>query len=385
MISGITWGLDTVLLNKAYSYSPLNGNWSAFTSGAVPTMIHDLISACLLLLFCSCLCLFKEMKFAFTQRGLFWMILASICGAPIGMLGYLLAINYIGGGYTAAISALYPALGAFLAFLFLRDRLLAIGWFGLGLAVIGTIGTSLSAIFASDASVEEPVLGVVFALMCVVGWGVECVIADYAFRHYSMHPSVCLLIRQTTSAVVYNAFVLPINGSVSFELVREMFKDSSIWWIVGASLSGTISYLCYYAAIDRLGATQAIALNITYAVWTIIIGLFFSITPSYIWLIIICIILICIGSFLCSGLGKEPRAWILIKSWFDKASIEELEEMKKAVEDLALENAAKNLALDEKKAAKKAAKNDNGASKEAAAPPNDIELGVVHVIEDDLA
>jgi uncharacterized membrane protein len=160
-----------------------------------------------------------------------------------------------------------------------------------------------------------------------VGWGVECVIADYSFRSYTMHSSVALLIRQTTSAVIYNAIMLPANGGESYDLIRAIFHSDSIGWIVGASVSGTVSYLCYYYAIDKLGATQAIGLNITYAVWAIIFSLCFDIYPDYAWLIVICIVLIALGSFLCSGLGKEPRPWILLKSWVGKAAPEELKEM----------------------------------------------------------
>ena len=36
-------------------------------------------------------------------------MLGALLGGPIGMSGYLAAINTIGPGYTAAISAFYPA------------------------------------------------------------------------------------------------------------------------------------------------------------------------------------------------------------------------------------------------------------------------------------
>ena len=45
-------------------------------------------------------------------------LLAALLGGPVGMSGYLIAINNIGPGYTAIISTFYPAVGTLLAFLF---------------------------------------------------------------------------------------------------------------------------------------------------------------------------------------------------------------------------------------------------------------------------
>ena len=49
---------------------------------------------------------------------------SNVFGGPVGMAAYLLAINYIGPGYTASISAIYPAVGAFFAYIFLKENYL---------------------------------------------------------------------------------------------------------------------------------------------------------------------------------------------------------------------------------------------------------------------
>ena len=49
-------------------------------------------------------------------------IAGALLGGPIGMTGYVLAINNIGAAYTAIISAFYPAVGAFLSFVLLKEK-----------------------------------------------------------------------------------------------------------------------------------------------------------------------------------------------------------------------------------------------------------------------
>ena len=51
------------------------------------------------------------------------VIAGALLGGPIGMTGYVLAINNIGAAYTAIISAFYPAVGAFLSFLLLKEKM----------------------------------------------------------------------------------------------------------------------------------------------------------------------------------------------------------------------------------------------------------------------
>jgi len=106
VISGFAWGFDTVLLNKVYETDVYLQPLDSFASGAIPTFCHDMVSAALMLVFVGSQGLYPALLSAFNDRGVLWMIFAGICGAPLGMTGYLLSITYIGSGYAAAISAL---------------------------------------------------------------------------------------------------------------------------------------------------------------------------------------------------------------------------------------------------------------------------------------
>ena len=45
--------------------------------------------------------------------------------------------------------------------------------------------------------------------------------------------------------------------------------------ILIAAFFGTASYLCYYKAINTLGAARGMALDITYSAWSIVLALIF--------------------------------------------------------------------------------------------------------------
>ena len=51
-----------------------------------------------------------------------YVILAAIIGGPVGMTGYMLSINNMGAAIGAVASAIFPAIGAVLAYFFLKEK-----------------------------------------------------------------------------------------------------------------------------------------------------------------------------------------------------------------------------------------------------------------------
>ena len=80
-----------------------------------------------------------------------------------------------------------------------------------------------------------------------------------------------LQIRQLTSAIFYGIVILTFINGWGFTLSLIPTQATAI--IVLAALFGTASYLCYYRAISRIGASKAMALNITYSAWSIVFAL----------------------------------------------------------------------------------------------------------------
>ena len=120
LLSGILWAVDTVILGVALGMSPYVDSAQASFASA---FMHDFFAAAVLLVMMAQKGRLKDtLEAAKTKSGRVVM-LGALLGGPIGMSGYLAAINTIGPGYTAAISAFYPAVGSLLAWLLLKEKM----------------------------------------------------------------------------------------------------------------------------------------------------------------------------------------------------------------------------------------------------------------------
>ena len=61
------------------------------------------------------------------------------------------------------------------------------------------------------------ILGLIFAISCVISWALEAVICAYGMKDNDILPEESLQIRQFISAVTYGIFIIPIiNESKNF-------------------------------------------------------------------------------------------------------------------------------------------------------------------------
>ncbi|MFR9071503.1 MAG: DMT family transporter, partial [Paraclostridium sp.] len=265
-MSGMLWGLDTVLTSIVLSLSPfIETKEAIFLAPFVSAFLHDLFSSLWMILYSlATKQMSKVIEVLKTRSGKF-ICIAAIFGGPIGMASYLLAIKYIGPGYTASISSIYPAVGAFWAYIFLKEKLSKRGFLGLILSIISVIilGYSPDKIISSNY-----LLGFGLALICVVGWSLESVICAYGMREDEVSPTQALQIRQVVSTLFYGLIIIPlING---LDLTEIVMKSDIFLFIGFVALFGTASYIFYYTAIDSIGPVKATALNITYSIWAIV-------------------------------------------------------------------------------------------------------------------
>lgn len=294
-MSGMLWGLDTVLTSIVLSLSPfIETKEAIFLAPFVSAFLHDLFSSLWMILYSlATKQLSKVIEVLKTRSGKF-ICIAAIFGGPIGMASYLLAIKYIGPGYTASISSIYPAVGAFWAYIFLKEKLSKRGFLGLILSIISVIilGYSPDKIISSNY-----LLGFGLALICVVGWSLESVICAYGMREDEVSPTQALQIRQVVSTLFYGLIIIPlING---LDLTEIVMKSDIFLFIGFIALFGTASYIFYYTAIDSIGPVKATALNITYSIWAIVFDVIILRNAITIKLII-CSIFIIIGSIMVS-------------------------------------------------------------------------------------
>ncbi len=265
--AGITWALETIIIGIALGMAPfIEDKRAVFLAPFVSTFIHDGCSAIWACIYNTVRGqlpdVFKALK---TKSGKFVM-LAGVIGGPVGMTGYIMSINYMGASIGAVASAVFPAIGAVLAYIFLKEEMKWYRWVLLGITLLGVYGLS----YSPEISINNFWLGITGALMCSFGWGIEAVILAKCFKDPSVKNEYALQIRQTTSALIYGVILLPVLKGWGFTV--NLFKGESIKVlpiIALAALFATISYLCYYKAIAKIGASKAMALDVTYAAWSI--------------------------------------------------------------------------------------------------------------------
>ena len=269
LFSGILWGLDTVVLGIALSMSPYIGTAEAIAFAAIASsFLHDAGCAIWLMIYMGAKRRLKDTLAALKTRSGKVVILGALLGGPIGMTGYVIAINNIGAAYTAIISAFYPALGAFLSFVLLKEKMDKKQIAALVLALVGVM--AMGYISAGDSEMGNATLGLVGAVLAVIGWGSEAVLCAWGMRDDAVDNETALQIRETTSALVYGIVVLPLFGAWGFTASAAPSLATGV--IALSALAGTASYLFYYKGISVIGAAKAMALNISYSAWAVVFG-----------------------------------------------------------------------------------------------------------------
>lgn len=290
--SGALWGLDTVVLAIALAMTPFLDFGQSALAGAV---LHDVACALILLVYMAVRGRLKDTWKGLRTRPGMSVVVAALLGGPIGMSGYLIAIDNIGPGLTAIISTFYPALGTLLAFILLKERMAPRQIVALLVALAAIVATGWS---ATSEPIEggNAILGVVGALACVIGWGSEAVILTWGMRDEAVDNEVALQIRETTSAAVYLFIVAPIAGVFGFTLHSLAHLSAGV--VALAGLAGTASYLFYYKALSAIGASRGMALNISYSAWAIIFALAFPPHTIPTLTQVICCVVILVGTVL---------------------------------------------------------------------------------------
>lgn len=267
--AAITWAFDSVILSIALMSTAFFTTEQAIALASfTSTFLHDGTSAVFMFVYNGVRGkLKKTWRLLKSKTGLL-VVVAGAVGAPIGMSGYVFAINEIGPAYTTAITAFFPAYGAAVAHFFLKERMKPYQWAGLAVCLVSVAVLGFN---PDEAVPGNWALGVLGALVCVFGWGTEACIISYALHFGEADDECCLQIREVVSAVIYMAIILPVLGGWGCAL-DALFSDA-MPWIALAAVFGTVSYLFYYKAIDRIGASKAMAMNISYSGWTIPLSL----------------------------------------------------------------------------------------------------------------
>lgn len=301
LTSGLLWGLDTVILGIGLAMSPYIGTAESLALAAiVGAALHDVFCALWLFLYMAVRRRLKDTLAALKTRSGKVVMLGALLGGPVGMTGYVTAINNIGAGYTAIISSFYPAFGTVMAVLLLKEKMT---WKQVLALLVALAGIITMGYLSSDTDViGDPVVGLAGALICVVGWGSEAVLCAWGMRDDAVDNETALQIRETTSALVYCVVVLPMFGAWMFTV--SAFPSMATGIVALAGLAGAASYLFYYKGIATIGAAKGMALNISYSAWAVLFGvILLGAIPGPIE-IVCCIAILC-GTILAASDWKE--------------------------------------------------------------------------------
>ena len=268
IFAGITWAIETVVLGVALNMSPFVSTPQAiFLAPFVATFLHDAFSALYMFLYNAIKGNLRKLFEIFKNDQFKWLVLASAIGGPIGMTGYVLAVNYMGASIGAVATAIYPAIGTAIACIFLKEKVKWYQWLFLCCTLLGVYGLS----YSPNLTIDNFWLGFLGALMCAFGWGIEAVVLAKCFKNNAIKNEYALNVRQMVSALIYGGILLPILGG--WNLTIDIFINSTgglLPTIAIAALAATVSYMLYYKTIEKIGASKAMALNITYTAWAII-------------------------------------------------------------------------------------------------------------------
>ncbi len=267
ILAGVTWALETIILGMALAMSPfVSTEQAVFLAPFVSTFLHDAFSAVFSCIYNGFRGNLKQLVQAIKTKSGRNVALAAVIGGPVGMTGYVLAVANLGASVGAVASSIFPAIGAVLAYFFLKEKMQWYRWVFLILTLLGVYGLS----YSPEINITNFWLGIAGALMCAFGWGIEAVIVAKSVQDPLVTDEIALQIRQTTSALTYGIILLPVLKGWGFTV--SLFKGTGTLLpiIALAALFATASYLFYYRAITQIGASKSMALNVSYSAWAIV-------------------------------------------------------------------------------------------------------------------
>ncbi|MFD3156911.1 DMT family transporter [Haloimpatiens sp. FM7330] len=298
LISGITWGIDAVVLGYLLTRYPFNNKNFAIEASLIAASIHTGFSSIFILIYNIYNGKIREFgRCLFSKVGAI-IVVCAFCSGPMAMSGYLLGINMSGPSYTAVITSSYPAIGTALAVIFLKEKLNKRTLIGILLCILGSVATGY--VSPTTALYPKFYLGIIFAFIAALGWGLEGVFGAYAMD--IIDPEIAILVRQTTSFLMYLVFVIPfIKG---FNIFFSSFTSSNIILFIFLGLLCSTSFISWYLGLSMTGVGRAMALNITYPIWVILLEWAVQGVVPSINLIIGCGVIV-FGAVLVSGNPKE--------------------------------------------------------------------------------
>lgn len=253
-LSGLLWGVVSIL------YGFIDTTHKVFNI-LLPFTI-DLLG----LLVCGGYILFRYKSEIKLHKSMFIGLLSGMIGGPIGMLCYIYAIQNIGAEYSASISSTYPILCTLFFLLTKKESANSLKIIGILMATICSVLLGIG----SGGSINYN-NGIWFAVITALCWSTEIILSSNAMTHYNA--TFIYFFRQMGSVLGYGMVLMYLFYSQGVSLPTF---DYNPWVMLGIIVFSILSYYLYYQAIYLIPPISALALNITYNIWTIIFSIILS-------------------------------------------------------------------------------------------------------------
>ena len=258
LLSGATWGVVAVLLPGP---ERLAGASLPATATAV-ALLFDAAAALFLLARSAVAGSLTDVMRVLGSRRVIAVGVCSLLGGPLFMGGYVAAVILAGPSDALSVTALYPIVGALLAWSLLGQRLGRLAWVGV---TVAAVGAGLIAVDAGGADDTGHVLaGVVVALVAATAVAGEGIVATWAMA--GLDTTTVMAVRELLSAAMFGLILLAVPGGVA--TAGTVIAEAGLALpIVVAGMVGGYSYAIWYRSIRKIGVAPAMALNISYAMW----------------------------------------------------------------------------------------------------------------------
>ena len=186
--SGMTWGLDAVLIGMAMAMTPFVEHPLLLLGGTfVCSMLHDAFAAVWMFILMACKGQLKGFWPAIKSSDGRFCVLGALFGGPFAMSFYMMSISVGGAPLAATVTSCYPLLGSALAVVILKEKIQLRGWLGLIVCILGIAYIGYSPNMTSDNTVGT---GIMFALLAAVGWASEAVVCGYGMKAGNVTPLI---------------------------------------------------------------------------------------------------------------------------------------------------------------------------------------------------
>lgn len=274
-LSGLTYGIYTVLVLVAGYYEPLASAAGLLAGPYVCSGLNDLFAGIWLTAYNAKSGRIREMGRSLNTFPGKMIVIGSLLGGPIANGAYLVGLA-MAGAYAIPISALCSLFGAIFAWIFLKQKITKRVMAGMLVCVAGAVIIN----WVKPEGSDNFTLGIICSFIAAICWALEGVFSTYGGA--MIDTDVAVNLRQLISGVVDLFVILPIVGGMGL-LGGTLFAGIPAVWLAVAGLSAAVSFLCWYKSNSTVGCAVGMSLNVTYAFWGVFFCILFlgqAVTPT---------------------------------------------------------------------------------------------------------